>query len=45
VYDTNTSLGLSGAVGVQVVDKLVVRGDVAYSQSPIEFHGAEIGRS
>ena len=43
VYDTKASLGLSGAVGVQLVDKLVVRGDVAYSKSPIEFHGAEIG--
>jgi hypothetical protein len=43
VYDTNASLGLSGAVGVQMVDKLVVRGDLAYSKSPIEFHGAETG--
>jgi hypothetical protein len=43
VYDTRTSLGLSGAVGVKVVDRLVARGDLAYSKSPIEFHGAEIG--
>jgi hypothetical protein len=43
VYDANASLGLSGAVGVEIVDKLVVRGDVAYSKSPLEFHGAEIG--
>ena len=43
VYDTNASLGLSGALGVRIADKLVVRGDVAYSKSPLEFHGAEIG--
>jgi opacity protein-like surface antigen len=42
VYDSGTGLGIGGGLGLQLIDRLVVRADFNYSKTPVTFQGIEL---